>query len=157
MSEKFLQFSSFTSLFERNPALQSVEIMAHQRLGTFSFDDIDRISTYCMNLTDFNLVFFDLTDGQRPPLEAFRRTLPIPEVLNLPWVYARSNSPVENEIIRRTVRLVPQDSFETLCMFIDLAEFRRWKEKLIGQPRDVRRPVWPTPYQKKTADWRDFS
>src|SRR5271170_289522 len=129
-------------------------------LGPFSFDDIDRISTYCMNLTDFNLVFLDLTDEQQPPLQDLRmRIWPIPEVLSLPWVYARSNfnSPVENEIIRRTVMLMPQDLFETLCVSIDLAEFRRWKEKLMGQPRDVCRPVWPTPYKKKTADWRDFT
>jgi hypothetical protein len=160
MSERSLQFSSFTSLFERNPALQSVEITDHQRVGPFSFEDIDRISTYCMNLTEVNLVFFDLADEHLPIVENLQGIWPIPDVLSLPWLYARSNvtSPVKNEIIRRTVRLVPKDSFfETLCVSIDLAEFRRWKERLMGQPRDVRRPVWPTPYNKETADWRDFS
>ena len=113
-----------------------------------------------MNLTEVTLVFFDLTDEQQPPLRDFHtRIWPIPEVLSLPWVYTRSNItiPVENEIIRRTVRIVPKDVFESLYVSIDLAEFRRWKEKLIDQPRNVRRPVWPTPYKKKTADWRDFS
>ena len=116
-----IEWSNVTALLECNPKLGILQRGFNLNLPPFTYEDIDKISTSCPNLTTLEIIKSDMHP------EEWCRVFGGVGLTSLRWLYSKASNVRHNEIVREITK-VESDDFGELFK-VDLYKFQKLKNK----------------------------
>jgi hypothetical protein len=117
-----IQWSTLSSLFQRNPNITTLQLAFDLRLPPLTFTDIVKVSKTCPRLTYIWMYATIMDDDEIDMIMEDESS-----VYKLRWLYSRSTA-TENKAVKRVLEYMCKDSRDRDVFILNLQSFRRLKD-----------------------------